>query len=145
MKKLLLTAVMAIASIGLISADDFTRDVNVLPAQAQQFLTQYFKARVSHIKVDKTLGRVNDYEVVLSDATEIDFGHDGSWDKIEMPRGQAVPSAIIPKAITDYVAKNYSGQKITAIDKERNSYEIELQNGIDLVFDRSGNFKRIDD
>lgn len=146
MKKSLIALLMvAICAISAQARDEISRDVTILPKAAQSFLKSNFKAPVSFIKIDKTLGHVNDYEVVLTDGVEIDFDNDGSWDKIETPADLSVPTSIIPKVITAYVAKNFPGQNIVSIEKERRTYEVELRNGVDLIFDRSGNFKRIDD
>lgn len=144
-KSILALLIVALCSIGATAAEVIVRDVASLPQTAQKFLTSNFKkANVSFIKIDKTLGIVRDYEVVLTDGTEIDFDSDGVWDKIEMPGTKSVPSAIVPQSIASYVSKNYPGQRIVSIDKERHSYDVELQGGLDLVFDRAGNFKRID-
>lgn len=144
-KSLIALLVMAISAISAQARDEISRDVTTLPKSAQTFLKTNFKAPVSFIKIDKTLGYINEYEVVLTDGTEIDFDNDGTWDKIETPADMSVPNKIIPKNITAYVAKNYPGQKIVSVDKERRTYEVELSNGLDLIFDRNGQFKRIDD
>ena len=146
MKKVLFALVAVIICLSCGQARDYiTNDINALPKIAQQFLSENFSSKVSHIKVDKELGYTKDYEVVLTDGTEIDFNRDGSWDKVEMPRGVKLPSSITPKGISDYVGKNFPGQIIESIDKERRSYEVELSNGLELIFDLSGNFLRYDD
>lgn len=144
-KNLFVLLMVAICTFAAQARDEVYRDATVLPQTAQKFIKSNFKSDISFIKVEKTLGYTTDYEVVLVDGTEIDFDRDGVWDKVEMPVSKAVPSTIVPKAIAQYVGKNFSGQKIVSIDKESRSYEIELQSGLDLVFDRAGNFKRIDD
>lgn len=146
MKKSLIALVVALCGIGAVQArDHVVRDVTLLPKTAQTFLSKNFKSDVSYIKIDKTLGYVHDYEVVLTDGTEISFEKDGNWDNVETPGDMAVPAQIVPKAISSYVAKNFPGQHIVKIDKERYGYDIELQSGLDLVFDKAGKLKRIDD
>ncbi|MDE6394420.1 MAG: PepSY-like domain-containing protein, partial [Duncaniella sp.] len=84
-----------------------------------------------------------EYEVILSDGTEVDFNKDGAWKSID--RGQkAVPDALVLKPIRDYVAKAYPGQKIVDIEKDRKGYEITLTRGTELKFDSAGTFKKID-
>jgi len=146
MKKSLIALVVALCSFGAIQArDQVVRDVTLLPKAAQTFLSKNFKSDVSFIKIEKTMGYVHEYEVVLTDGTEVNFNRDGSWDNVETPGDKAVPSQIVPKAITNYVSKNFPRQHIVSIDKEKHGYDIELESGLDLVFDRAGNFKRIDD
>ncbi len=144
MKKflLMLTALVAVSGAAF-ARDKVTRDVNVLPQPAQNMLTKHYaKTGVNHIKIDKNvLG--SEYEVILNDGTELDFDGKGNLKEIDAGRA-GVPDALVMKPIRDYVTNNYPGQKIVNMDVERSGYDIELANGTDLVFDRSGNFKRID-
>ena len=57
----------------------------------------------------------------------------------------AVPAAIIPEAIRQYVSTNFAGTIITKIDKERYGYDIELSNDIDLKFNDQGALIGMDD
>ncbi|MDE6513465.1 MAG: PepSY-like domain-containing protein [Muribaculaceae bacterium] len=147
MKKFLLLIAVAIAgSFGAQAKDQYVRDVNYLPQTAKTFIGQHFKGSdISVIKLDKTLGKVTEYEVIMQDGTEISFDRNGNWDNVEMPVKKSVPKAIVPAQIASYVAKNYPNQRIVSIDKDRSGYEIELQSGVDLKFNKAGQFKRIDD
>lgn len=146
MKKILaLLLTIAVCSITAAARDTISRNVADLPAKAQQTLSKNFpKQGVNHIKIDrKTFGGA-DYDVILNNGTEIDFNSDGEWTEVDCGKS-AVPSGFVIKPIADYVKKNYPKQKIVTIEKNRNNYELELSNGVDLKFDRSGNFQRIDD
>ena len=57
----------------------------------------------------------------------------------------AVPKYFVIPEISDYVSKNYKGQRIIKIERDSKGYQIELQNGLELYFDRSGKFLRVDD
>lgn len=122
--------------------DYVSTDVSVLPPKAQTFLKSNFKKGVNHIKVDKKRNSC-EYDVILKDGTEIEFDTDGSWRSVECGM-EAVPSSVIPKAISTYVSKNYKGAKIVGIEVERRGYEVNLSNGMELKFDRAGNFLRVD-
>lgn len=142
MKKLFAIIMMVVALTTACEArDHFTRDVSVLPTQAQQTLKKYF-TKVNHIKIDKGLLGVDGYDVILTDGTEVEFNSNGDIKEVESYKG--VPKALMPKALTEYVARNHSGAKIVKLDVDRNKYEIELDNGIELEFDRSGRFLRMD-
>ena len=52
---------------------------------------------------------------------------------------------LLPKGIRNFVAKQQPGQRIVGIDKERSGYDVELTNGIDLKFNKAGQFIRYDD
>ena len=146
MKKSLILFIVALAGcLGAQAKDEYVRDVNYLPQTAKTFINQHFKGGdISVIKLDKTLGKVTEYEVIMQDGTEISFDRNGNWDNVEMPIKKSVPKAIVPAEIASYVAKNYPNQRIVSIDKERSGYEIELQNGVDLKFNKAGQFKRVD-
>ena len=114
-----------------------------LPQAITDFLTQHFpKATVVGIEPDYDHGGM-EYDVYLSDGTQIDFDANNQWDQVESMKG--VPSFFIPKGIASYVRSNYQNLVITKINKEYHGYEIELSNGLDLNFDRSGNFMGMDD
>ena len=57
----------------------------------------------------------------------------------------ALPAAIVPAAIQQYVSTNFPGTVITKIDKERYGYEIELSSDIDLKFNYQGVLIGMDD
>lgn len=145
MKKSLILLLTILLGLSIAQArDTYSRDPADLPAAAQTMLKKYFpKKQVNHIKIDKPLIGNADYDVVLSDGTEIDFDHKGDWKEIDCGIN-SVPKGVLPVAITNYIAKNYKGAKIIKVDKESNKYEIELSNGLDLEFDRAGNFLRVD-
>lgn len=146
MKKLLaILAVVMLAVLPAAARDRVTTDVNVLPANAQKILNTHFKGiKVNHIKIDSNVIGQKDYDVILCNGFEIDFDKDGNIDEVDCGY-EAVPAGLILKPIRDYVAQNFSGQKIVSMDVNRHSYDIELSNGTELVFDRNGNFRRIDD
>ena len=67
MKKiiLILMAVLGLSATAM-ARDTYAHDASVLPQSAQTMLSSNFKAKVSVVKIDKTLGRIDDYEVILS-------------------------------------------------------------------------------
>lgn len=146
MKKLISLLAVILLAIGQLSAKDLVyRTTEPLPAAAKSSLkTNFPKTGVSHVKVDKHVFGGADYEVILVDGTEIEFNSDGEWKEVDCGQ-KAVPSGYVLKPISNYVSKYYKGQKIVKIDKGRNNYDVELSSGIDLKFDRSGKFLRIDD
>ncbi len=145
-KKIMLVVVAIIGiSSAAVAIDKYTRDVKVLPKTAQTTLENNFKAKVNTIKIDKELGIISDYDVVLTDGTEITFDRSGNWKDIETTVHGAVPAALVPDAITKYVNTAQPGQRIIGIDKERSGYDVELSNGVEMKFDIQGKFLRFDD
>ena len=147
MKKIF-TLIMAAALVsGVASArDKITTDVNELPESARTLLSQYYHdAGVSRIKIDSKISGQSDYEVILDDGTEIEFAHDGSLKEIESGRDGVVPENLILKSIRGYVSTNYVGRKIVSMDVERNGYDIELSDGVELKFNKSGKVLSVED
>jgi hypothetical protein len=145
-KLVILAGVVAIALSGLIvNAQNTNSKINPaeLPAAAHAFIKEHFSGQtVANVKVDKDFTNT-EYDVVLSGGTEIEFNGKGEWKDID-GNTTAIPSAIVPKAITDYVAQHYAGQQVVQIEKERSGFDVELSNGTDLDFDANGKFLRVD-
>lgn len=103
-----------------------------LPKTAKTFLAKNFPGDEIR-KAEKEQGRRGmEYEVALKSGAEIDFRENGDWKDIKAARGNSVPAALIPTAISKYVAANYRGQKIVEISRKRGGYEIQLSNGTEL-------------
>lgn len=142
-KKLLLTLVGILGIFSVAMASDMvTRDDKALPASARSMLSRYFKAKVSLIKIDKDFGRVKDYEVILTDGTEVQFDRNGNWQEVEVGAKGAIPSSLYPTAIATYLKTNHKGQRVVGIKKSRSGYELELGNGVEMKFDSYGKFLR---
>ena len=146
MRKILLLLGLIIGLSAAASAKDTdTHDASVLPQAARTTLANNFKAGISVIKIDKNLGRISEYEVILVDGTEISFDRSGEWENVETAANNSVPAVMIPKAIADHVAKSQPGENIVGLKKEHGGYDIELANGIEMKFDKKGNFRHYDD
>lgn len=103
-----------------------------LPETVNAFLAKHFPGD-EVVKAEKEQNRRGmEYEVDLKSGAEIDFRDNGDWKDIKAARGNSVPTALIPTAITKYVVNNYRGQKIVEISRKHGGYEIELSNGIEL-------------
>lgn len=145
MKKIFALLAALFLSVGAIYArDKVTSDVNVLPQPARTLLAKHFpKVAVNHIKIDSDVFS-KDYDVVLQNGTEVSFDKDGNLKEVDAGVN-TVPGALILKPISQYVKSNFKGRKIVSLDIDRNSYDIELSDGLELKFDRAGNFLRFDD
>lgn len=145
MKRLgILLALFMSLSAAFAGNDKVTKDIRVLPMGSRNFLSAHFaNVPVAHIKIDKEMMRVDNYDVTLKDGTEIEFSNRGTWKEIERKR-KAVPARIIPIPIRKYVKRNYPTAKIVAISKDRRNYEVELDNKTEIKFDLKGNFIKID-
>lgn len=146
MKKLLIALAMILGITGFAFAGDtYAHDASALPQTARTVIANNFKAKVSLVKIDKDWGRVSEYEVTLTDGTEINFDREGNWKNVEVSKSKSVPRAFVPQAVRNFVARQQPGQRIVSIERDRKGYDAELSNGIDLKFDKAGKFIRYDD
>ena len=130
---------------GLMQAHNtYARDIKVLPSSAQSELKHNFDSNVSVIKIDKKLGLVKEYEVILDDGTEITYDSKANWTDIEVDPRQEVPSAYIPAKIAKFVKNSHRDSKIVGIEKDRKGYDVTLSNGIDIIFSPKGDFVKYD-
>ena len=114
-----------------------------LPEPITAFVKQHFpNAAIAGVEPDQEHGGL-EYDVYLNDGTQIDFDANNQWEKVESMKG--VPAFFIPKSGASYVKSNYQNMVITKINKEYHGYDVELANGLELKFDRSGNFMGMDD
>lgn len=145
MKKFLLAiGILLYVSVSGAARDNYARDEASIPSVAREIIKNNFKGKFSFAKIDKTMGKITEYEVVLTDGTEITFDSKGNWKEIEASVDKGVPSSMVPDKISEYVKAHHKGAKIVGIDKGRNGYEVELSTNIDIKFDNSGNFQRYD-
>ena len=145
MKKFLLLIAATALSVGsMVAGDRYSRNIADLPATAQTTIQQNFKAKLSVIKIDSGITGISEYEVVLTDGTEITFDRNGEWRDIEVAIGKKVPDYFVPQTIRNYIKANNQNRKVVSIEKNRNTYEVELENGVEMKFDRAGNFIRYD-
>ena len=112
--------------------------------KAQEFLQSHFVGQsVALAKVDKELMH-HSYEVIFDNGNEVEFNKKGEWTSVDCKQSQ-VPAALVPKRIQEYVGKHYPKAKIRKIElTDHKGYEVKLDNGFELEFDKKMNIKDID-
>lgn len=142
MKQIILLFTCLFALQGLVKADDDRAiTVNQLPQKAQEFIKQYFpKNEISLAKMEKDFWEKK-YEVVFVNGEKVEFLKDGSWEKVDC-KYSAVPAEIVPQAIKDYVSKHYPEAIILKIERDSKTYEVKLNNKLELEFNKA--FQLID-
>ncbi|MGL5563040.1 MAG: PepSY-like domain-containing protein [Tannerellaceae bacterium] len=147
MKKSLFLLAMLVMSFGFFIScdndDDTLISYNKLPVAAQEFVQSYFdESKVINVFYDKDYSD-REYKVIFADGSTISFDRSGEWEEIYMPFG--IKDALIPIKILDFVDARHPNARIVQIDRDRRDIEIELSNGLDLIFDLNYNFVRYDD
>ena len=111
-----------------------------LPAEAQTMLKSYFADKVPLvITVDW-----DDYTVIYQSGEKVEFDKKGNWKDIEC-KASAVPTALIPEQIKANVKKTFPAATIIKIDRDRRGYDVKLNNGMEIEFDKKFNVVDIDD
>lgn len=116
-----------------------------LPVTIKTFMQQTFPGmNITYAERDLELTGYK-YDVVLADGTRVEFDTDDVWDKIQCPLTNPVPTVLIPAPIVTHIQANFPDAMIVKIDKERNGYEVELANGLELKFNKQGVLTEMDD
>ncbi len=138
------TTIMLLATvlnIGLASAQKMNE------ADVPAIVKSAFAKKYAGAKVEKWEKEGADYEAEF-DLNKVEssavFDSNGNFKELE----QEIKSSELPKAVTDYCVKTYTGYKLTEAAKITDStgkvmYEAEMSKGkeeFDVIFDDKGNF-----
>lgn len=141
--RILMIAICCMVSCNMVAnaGNDKPISVNALPAKAQTLLSNHFNNQKVMLATIET-GVINKtYDVVLQNGTKLEFDKKGNLTEIACKQGK-VPDQLIPQAIKNYLMANYAGQSVKKIEMNKNEYEVELANGLDLTFNK--HFQLID-
>lgn len=114
-----------------------------LPQTVQTFLQTNFEG----VAVSYAKSSPREWEVLLTDGSELEFSKDGQWKSVEM-RHAAVPAGILatlPAPILSYTEASFPGIPFEKVKRFRRGYKVELANDLELTFNSEGVFKNIDD
>lgn len=141
--RILMIAICCMVSCNMVAnaGNDKPIYVNALPAKAQTLLSQHFNGQKVMLATIES-GVVNrSYDVVLQNGTKLEFDKKGNLTEIDCKQA-TVPEQLIPQAIRNYLKENYPAQAVKKIEMNKNEYEVELANGLDLTFNK--HFQLID-
>lgn len=145
MKSFIVSGIFALLVLLMTACSDKPVVPEQLPAPVRTFVQgTYPGATITFAQKDLELTGWK-YEVFMADGTHIEFDTDDAWDKIESPMAKPIPTQVIPAPIATHLQANFPGAFVTKIEKERNGYEVELSNGIDLKYNKQGAMIEMDD
>jgi len=143
------TIIYLVALVLAFSSCDDEKEISVssLPDVSREFITTHFKGvGFSLLEEDKDNGSTT-YDVTLNNGVTLEFEKSGDWSSIEC-EFTIMPKSIIdliPEGISTYLSEKHIDSKIIQIEKERNIFEIEINNHAnDLIFTTDGTFVRYD-
>ena len=122
---------------------------NDLPANAKSIVSTYFSsASVKSVKQNTTPNIYNSiYAAYLNNGIEIDFDKNGNWTEIESETNSALPENFLSQEVPqihEYVKTNYPSNWITSVEKGNYGFSVDLNNGLELLFNQSQTFVGID-
>lgn len=145
MKKVVITGVLSMFSIGLVFAQTESQE---LPQNSKDFIAQHFASEtLTFVEKDNSwLPWDNEdiYEAHFSSGLELSFNKAGEVTEIDAAKNQYIPTEVLPGEILTYVGTNYQDVEIKSWGRDGKEQEVELSNGVDLEFDKNGNFLRVD-
>ena len=156
MKKLaIITAFVALICFGTynVMANDIekqqvTEGIDIITKDPTPAITEFVKTYFPKASVLIVKPEHDEYEVRLSDGTELEFTRNFEWKKIDCEHSNtytAVPAELVPEQIATYVKTNFVDQSITKIEKKRKGWEIELSNELEIKFNKNFVVTKIDD
>ncbi|MBQ3364022.1 MAG: PepSY-like domain-containing protein [Muribaculaceae bacterium] len=136
MKKIIFLLLMAmVMTMSLtMSADDDDRVITYdqLPQPAQAFLKANFATKVPLL----VTADWDDFTIRYESGEKIEFDRNGEWKDIECYNSK-VPANAVPAQIASYISQNYPGKSIIKLERHRSVYEVKLNNGMEIEFNRS--------
>ena len=118
-------------------SDDRVITFQQMPQAAQTFLKQHFAKKVPLVVTMDW----DDYTIIYETGEKVEFDKQGNWKEVDC-RTSRVPSALIPEQIQSNIKMSFPAASIIKIDRNRRGYEVKLNNGIEVEFNR--NFQVID-
>lgn len=140
-KSILMVLVLVLTmSMAMMADNDRVISFDQLPAQAQTLLKTHFAEKVPLIvTVDW-----DDYTVMYKSGEKLEFDKKGNWKKINC-KSSAVPTVLIPEQIKASVKQAFPGASVIKIDRDRRGYDVKLNNGMELEFNKKFQMVDIDD
>lgn len=137
---ILLSAFMFLLLIGKVNAQAQISVNDHVPSQVQNFVKKHFpENQIVKYKMEVSQ-RKTEYEIKLDEKTELDFNQD--FQLIEGDSKLGLPLSVLPKKIVDYISENQPNVAVKEWETKSYGQKAELTNGVDLYFDKDGNFVR---
>ena len=131
---------MGVFMLGAFVSCDRTVSPDKLPNKAKQFISANFQgAEVLSVRRDGLK-----YDVILFDGTEMEFKSNGQWKEVDCGLNP-LPAGVLPANIAQYVTANFPANYATKIKYDDRHYEVDMNNNLELRFDKNGMFIGADD
>lgn len=127
----ILAALMLTISMPMMADNDKVITFDQLPKAAQTLLKANFANKTPlMVTVDR-----DDYTVMYQSGEKVEFDKKGNWKEFNC-KTSSVPAALIPAQIQSHVKATFPGATIVKIERDRKGYEVKLNNGIDIEYNK---------
>ena len=145
MKANKITSIIALSVIffSLVSCDKETiLSSSKIPTEISDYVSTHFPNKKILQVVEDVDMTTKTYDVILEENINLEFNRKKEIISIEAL--SKLPESVIHPKISQYVDVNFPDNFITEWQLEKKHQEINLNNGLDLVFTMDGDFKKID-
>lgn len=133
--------------------DDDFGDEDIAPGNLPEKIRNFIATHFPEATIEEAEKENNgNYEVELSNDVELIFDADGNFlgraddDDNDDRDDDDIAVSELPQVIRDYIAENYPNNSIVEAEREDdNTFEVTLNNGVELYFDSDGNFLSAED
>lgn len=144
MKKLFLMICMALTFALTACADGRPIPFEQLPVNAQTIINQNFvRENILFVALDSEIFST-EYEVKFNDGKELKFNGSGELIKVDC-KYEPVPEVLIPVEVLNKVKASYPNAFIKEWKLDDGRWKAELNNGLELIFNRRYQLVGIDD
>ena len=100
-------------------------------------------ANIAYVKLDPELFG-DKYEVRFNDGKEFDFEEDGTLRKVDY-KLEAVPEALVPEVVRQQISASFPQTFIVEWGKDDWGWKAELNNKLEIKFNRKLEMRGLDD
>lgn len=130
-----------------LNAIAFSADAHLRTSTLPQKILDFITTNYPNLTIIEAEIEDNDnFEITLSDETELIFDPEGNFlgedrDDEDDFGDEDIEASELPQHILDFINEHFPGVGIDEAERENNgNFEVELNNGVELVFDGDGNF-----
>lgn len=114
-----------------------------LPQIVQEEVQKNFEVEQIQFITSEKVFKHTCYTFSVNDGTQMEYNELAGL--LAVKNAQGVDSVFVPEKIFEYIKKTFPNATITEYKYETYKQEVELNNKLELIFDRRGSFLRIDE
>lgn len=123
--------IFCVLTLAFLNADIIV-SADALPENIKQFIASNFNAQVGLVQQDS-----DEYEIYLSDGTELEFDIVGNYKEIKNDM-KPLSLSVLPINIANIVQSQFSGAFLRKVKRKFSYYELEFSNSLEVKIDPNG-------